>query len=203
MTLYLVRHGLAEAGAEHLDPGLAPTGHAQAKATAEALRGLNAGRLIVSPLRRTQETAAPIAEVLGLAPELREEVAEVFDPAMPAAERRAMFGPFMAGKWSDQPEPLRQWRARVVRTLVEIGVAAELEDRSVVVVSHYIAIGAAIGYALGDDRVVPLPIANCSVTTLAPGGSVITGLKLLVPASTAHLEGELVTGLRTALPGGP
>lgn len=200
MSLILIRHGLAAAGIDDLDPGLDAVGQEQARATAEVFRGTNVGRLVVSPLRRTRETAAPLADVLGLKPEIRDEVAEVFDPAMPPDERKAMIGPFMAGRWTDQPEPLQAWRTRVVRTLIEMGVMGRAAGHDVVVVSHYIAIGVAIGLALSDDRVVPLPIANCSISVLEAGR---LGLTLVAGGTTAHLPEELVTGVRTALPGGP
>jgi broad specificity phosphatase PhoE len=199
MTIYLIRHGLAAAGVDDLDPGLDAVGNAQARATAGALQGKDVSRLVVSPLRRTRETAAPIADVLGLDCEVREEVAEVFDPTMPAEERRAMIGPFMAGTWSGQPAVLLDWRARVVRTLQQLGREMTASGGDLVIVSHYIAIGVAIGEALGDDRVVPVPIANCSITTIE---AVDGRLELTEAASASHLPEELITGLRTALPGG-
>ncbi|MBA4181331.1 MAG: histidine phosphatase family protein [Anaerolinea sp.] len=200
MTIYLVRHGLAAAGVDDLDPGLSDLGHAQARATAEALKPKGAARLVVSPLRRTRETAAPVAAALGLEPELRDEVSEVFDPGMPAEDRKAMLGPFMAGKWADQPADLRAWRSRVVNALLEIGLATEAATGNLVVVSHYIAIGAAIGEATGDDRVVPAPIANCSITTLNVGHG---GFTLIAAASTAHLASDLITGTSTFTLGPP
>lgn len=198
MTIYLIRHGLALAGVDDLDPGLAPLGHEQAASTARALADLHASRLIVSPLRRTRETAIPIAAALALAPEIREEVAEVFDPSWPVGERRAMIGPFMAGNWAEQPQKLQDWRRRVVDTLLEAGLAAEASGHDLVVVSHYIAIGVAIGESTGDDRVVPAPMANASITTLRAGHG---GLQLLEAASTAHLAAALVTGVHTAQAG--
>ena len=200
--LYLVRHGLAAAGVADLDPGLDAVGHRQAKLTAEALNRPSISRLVVSPLRRTRETAAPLAELLGLAPDIRDEVAEVFDPSMPVAERTSMIGPFMAGRWSEQNEVLRAWRQRVVDTLVALGIAAAGDGGDIVVVSHYIAIGVAIGEARGDDRVVPVPIANCSITAIEVD-TVHKGLRVERAASVAHLPADLVTGLRQALPGGP
>lgn len=198
MTIYLVRHGLAAAGAEDLDPGLAELGHAQARATAEALRRANARYLAVSPLRRTQETAAPIAEALSLPPALREEVAEVFDPSMPPEQRRAMIGPFMAGRWSEQNRVLRAWRQRVIDALLQMARETASQGGDLVVVSHYIAISAAVGEATGDDRVVPAPIANCSITTLEAGEGRLT---LLEAGATRHLEPEFITGIHSALPG--
>jgi broad specificity phosphatase PhoE len=200
--LYLVRHGLAAAGVADLDPGLDAVGHRQAQVTAGTLSRPSVARLIVSPLRRTRETAAPLADLLGLAPEIRQEVAEVFDPSMPVAERSSMIGPFMAGRWSEQNDVLRAWRQRVVDTLLAFGLESEAKDQDVVIVSHYIAIGVAIGEATGDDRVVPVPIANCSITAIEID-AVHKGLRVQSAASIAHLPEELVTGLRQALPGGP
>ena len=97
MTIYLVRHGLADHESNPLDPGLSTLGQEQARATADALRHLSGARVIVSPLRRTLETAAPIAEALACEARVRVEVSEVFDPGTPAEERRAWLGPFMAG----------------------------------------------------------------------------------------------------------
>src|SRR5512146_2999053 len=49
MTMYLIRHGLAAAGAEDLDPGLAEIGRQQAAISAKVFAGLNVARLLVSP----------------------------------------------------------------------------------------------------------------------------------------------------------
>lgn len=196
MTLYLIRHGLAAAGLDDLDPGLAPLGHEQAQITARALGNLAPSRLVVSPLRRTRETAEPIAEAFGLEAEVREEVAEVFDPSVTAEERQAFIGPFMEGNWSDQDETLQVWRRRVVDTLIEMGSGAG----DVVVVSHYIAICVGIGEAIRNDRVVPVKLGNCSITKL---DEVNGKLALVAAGSTDHLTEEQITGVARALPGGP
>jgi broad specificity phosphatase PhoE len=196
VTLYLIRHGLASAGLDDLDPGLAPLGREQAAITARTLGGLTPSRLVVSPLRRTRETAEPIAQALGLEAEVRDEVAEVFDPSVPAEERQAFIGPFMEGTWSDQDETLRAWRQRVVDTLIEMGSGAG----DVIVVSHYIAICVGIGEAIRNDRVVPVKLGNCSVTKL---DEVNGKLALVAAGSTDHLSEEQITGVARALPGGP
>ncbi len=196
MTLYLIRHGLAAAGLDDLDPGLAPLGHEQAAITARSLGGATPSRLVVSPLRRTRETAVPIAEVFGLEPEIRKEVAEVFDPSVPPEERKAIIGPFMDGHWSNQNETLQDWRSRVIATLLALGE----DEGDVIVVSHYIAICAGIGEAIRNDRVVPVKLGNCSITKL----DVVNGkLTLGTAGSTAHLADDQVTGIARALPGGP
>src|SRR5688572_16546479 len=116
-TLYLVRHGVAAAGIEDLDPGLSDVGHTQARAAARALSDVGARRLVVSPLRRTRETADPIAIALGLEPEIREAVSEVFDPSLGVAERRSMLAAFLGGLWSEQTPELQRWRDRVIAAL--------------------------------------------------------------------------------------
>ena len=191
MTIYLIRHGQALAGSEDLDPGLAEIGHRQAQATADAMVERRVARLVVSPLKRTRETAEPIAGAFGLTAEVHEEVAEVFAPDMPVEQRTAMIGPFMAGRWSEQPDDLRAWRRRVVDTLIQLGLETAAADGDLVVVSHYIAIGVAIGEAMGDDRVVPVPMANCAITTIEAGHG---GLTLHEACSIVHLPAELVTG---------
>jgi broad specificity phosphatase PhoE len=195
MVMYLIRHGQAAAGSEDLDPGLAEIGHRQARATADALAGKRVTRLVVSPLRRTRETADPIARAFGLTAEVRDEVAEVFAPDMPVEQRTAMIGPFMAGRWSEQPGDLQAWRRRVVDTLISLGLETAAQDGNLVVVSHYIAIGVAIGEALGDDRVVPAPMANCAITTIEAGHG---GLTLVEACAVAHLPADLVTGAGAA-----
>jgi probable phosphoglycerate mutase len=81
----LVRHGAsapAVAGESfpmrdgHGDPELTEVGQAQAQAAAEALAGEDPAAIFVTPLRRTVQTAAPLAERLEMeavvVPELRE-----------------------------------------------------------------------------------------------------------------------------------
>jgi broad specificity phosphatase PhoE len=192
MTLYLVRHGRAAAGVEQLDPGLDDVGKSQAEHVAAALRDRGARRLVSSPLRRARETAAPIAAALGLVPEIREEVSEVFDPTMTTSDRRAMLVPLLSGLWSAQPAELREWRDRVVRIFVELG-----RDRTIVV-SHFVAISAAIGASTDDDRVSPCALANASITTLEVAGG---RLVLRRPGEVAHLPPDEITATHAALPG--
>jgi broad specificity phosphatase PhoE len=184
MTLYLVRHGKAEAGVEHPDPGLDAVGKAQAERAAQALRVSGAVRLVSSPLLRARETAAPIAAALGLAPIIREEVSEVFDPAMPVHTRRDALIPLLSGKWSEQSPALQKWREGVLSALVELG------SQKTIVVSHFVAICAAIGAATEDDRVSPCALANASITIM----QVVDGqLTLRRPGEVSHLSRDEIT----------
>ncbi len=190
MTIYLVRHGRAEAGVEHPDPGLDDVGRSQAERAAAALKKTGAKRLICSPLRRARETAAPIAEALGVSPEIRDEVSEVFDPSLEVGARRDMLIPLLSGRWSEQIEPLRRWRDRVIGALVALG------SEKVVVVSHFVAISAAIGASTEDDRVSPCALANASITTM----EVVDGaLHLRRPGEVSHLSRDEITATHAAI----
>lgn len=83
MRLLLVRHGQTTSNVgHHLDtaaPGASLTdlGRVQAGAVPEALGGEDITSIFVSNLVRTQETAAPLAEVRGLVPNIREGLREI------------------------------------------------------------------------------------------------------------------------------
>lgn len=68
-VVILVRH--AEKAAEPADdPGLSPAGEARALALVAALRGAKVTAVITSQLRRTIESARPVAEARGVTPEV-------------------------------------------------------------------------------------------------------------------------------------
>lgn len=82
----LVRHGESEAAVDgehfplldgHGDPALAPEGRSQAGLLAERLSGERVDAIYVTSLRRTSETAAPLATALGIEPLVEPELREV------------------------------------------------------------------------------------------------------------------------------
>ncbi len=81
MQLLFVRHAQpawVEDGKSQLNPRLTDLGHAQAEALAESAKGWSAPTaLLVSPTQRTRQTAAPLADVLGLEPEIIDWFEEV------------------------------------------------------------------------------------------------------------------------------
>ena len=158
----LVRHGEAAAGWDgDVDPGLSDLGRSQAAQVAADLTGLAGTPLVVSPLARTRETAAPIAEVLGVVPTVDPAVGEVVVPTEHASltARGTWLRGFMAGGWTGVHPELATWRDGVLGALRALPGDA-------VVVTHFVAINAAVGAALGDDRVVSFRPANCSRTIL-------------------------------------
>jgi probable phosphoglycerate mutase len=85
MELLLIRHGLPvriDQSEGPADPGLAPSGRQQAEALAAWLAGEGVDAVYSSPLRRAVETAAPLADRLGLEPTVVDGLAE-FDRESP------------------------------------------------------------------------------------------------------------------------
>jgi 2,3-bisphosphoglycerate-dependent phosphoglycerate mutase len=85
--LILVRHGESEPLVPgrpfplvdgHGDPALAPDGQVQAQQVAARLAGHPIDAMYVSTLRRTVETAAPLAALLGIEPTVERDLREVY-----------------------------------------------------------------------------------------------------------------------------
>ena len=160
VRLYLVRHGKAAAAfSEAHDPGLDATGAAQAETMAERLAPLGPLPIITSPLRRTRETAIPLEKRGRFTARIEPAVGEIPSPMNDPAARGTWLRGVMAGVWSAQADELRAWRQQVVDTLVAL-------PRPTVVVTHFVAINVAVGFADGDDRVVGFAPDNCSVSVL-------------------------------------
>jgi probable phosphoglycerate mutase len=156
----LVRHGASEAAVVgskfplvdgHSDPALSEPGKAQAEMVAAALaKSEEAGGLFVTNLRRTQETAAPLAEAIGLEPQLVPELREVFLGDFEGGEyriRSARGDPIIARvfaeeRWDAIPngEPWADFGARVSAGVEQI-VAAVGPNTSAVAVVHGAVIG--------------------------------------------------------------
>jgi broad specificity phosphatase PhoE len=158
--LYLVRHGRATAGWEEDDPGLDDVGRAQAVAVAEHLTPLGPLALVTSPLRRCRETAAPFVARWETAATVSPAVRELPSPdGVPAAGRPAWLRSVMGGTWAALGPHYVRFRDDAIAFLRSLA-------GDTVVVSHFVAINAAVGAATGDDRVVILSLDNCSVTMI-------------------------------------
>jgi len=158
----------------HGDPPLAPEGHAQAEQVGERLAHERIDAIYVTSLRRTHETAAPLARRLGLTPIeepalrevflgewegelLRQKVAEV-DPLVPIM--------FREQRWDVIPgaESHEQLEARVRPALARI--AANHPDGRVVVVVHGGIIGCIMALATGSVPFAFLGADNASISNL-------------------------------------
>ena len=157
MELILIRHGLpvskvSEDGAP-ADPPLSEVGRAQAEAVGEWLAEESIDRIIVSPLRRAQETAAPLARRLGIEPEIEPRIAEYdreSDTYIPLEELRELdyeaWRDFMRRGYPEGLD-LESFRHGVVTACDE--VIAENPGRRVALVCHGGVINAWAAHVIG------------------------------------------------------
>lgn len=158
--LHLVRHGKAAAGWDaDLDPGLNAEGRAQAEMLADTLEPQGPLTILVSPMKRTRETAAPLEARWGAAGLIEPAVSEIPSPTVDLKARRAWLDRVMAGRWPELEPELLPWRQAIIDRLLALR-----EDT--VVISHFIAINVAVGRATGDERVVCFRPDHCSETVL-------------------------------------
>jgi probable phosphoglycerate mutase len=166
-TLLLVRHGESEeaeidrpfplAGG-HGDPALAPVGRRQAEAVCARLAAEGVDAIVVTTLRRTAETAAPLAGALGLVPSVESGLREVHlgEWEGGAYRRRVIEGDpaarqmFATQRWDAIPgaESNEAFAARVRDGIAR--VAAANAGRRVAVFAHGGTIGTVLALASGS-----------------------------------------------------
>lgn len=140
--LTLVRHGEpTDAWGELGDPGLSERGRMQAEALAEELAEELAATgprpIVVSPTRRTRETAAPLERRWGVTGRIEPAVGEVFVPP-DVPDPRAWLEALLATPLDAWDEVSSAWAKSVREAL------ARVEDDAVVF-THFVAIRVATG----------------------------------------------------------
>lgn len=163
IDLYLCRHGRTQLNVAgvlrgRLDPELDLVGRAEARDLAEELGRLDPARVVSSPLLRARDTASPIAAAAGLGVELDDRFIDRdygrFN-GLPAADISAEYGSIDA---APGVEPAVQVVQRASEGLGEL-IAAALDDRPIVVVSHDIVIrlllNALVPHPNGSEHVQP------------------------------------------------
>ena len=215
MLQFLVRHGESVSNLEgrvqgQEDVELSPLGREQARRVADWARTLAAstgisqiriGEIWTSPLKRARETAAVIADTLGLPlafdEQLRELHAGIFQGHLWADLERTF--PDEVARWRsgdvDYVIPGGESRAQLAaRGRVVLEALAARETPGMIVVAHGGILTAALGSMLGRQHPLlaaaaerpftKLPaLANCSVTQLAWPGP-----QLVAFNDTAHLD---------------
>lgn len=180
----------------HGDPALDPVGVDQAELVGERLARLPIDAIYVTTLRRTHQTAAPLAERTGLTPMVEADLREVhlgewegelyrqrMAEGHPDAMRMIAEQRWDAIPGGERNDDLRQR----VRGAIDRIVAAHADQR-VVVVSH----GGIIAEVMAQATRTPHPfmflgVANASITHL-----VVTGDRWIVRRfnDTAHLPDD-------------
>ena len=182
------------------DPELSDAGHEQARHLAAYLRSEAIHALYASPMRRARETAAPVAEAIGLAITIVDGVAE-FDrhqgEYIPAEEMKATNHPrwqaMMAGERLESDIPPEDFHADVVSS-VEAVIEAN-PGRKAVIVCHGGVINAYLTHVLGLPAGPGFFYPN--YTSIHRVAASRGGVKsILTMNETAHLRG---TGLPVGL----
>jgi probable phosphoglycerate mutase len=200
--LLLVRHGESaparlDAPAPrvdgHSDPELAPEGRTQAEQLADRLVHEHIDAIYVTTLRRTAETAAPLAARLGLEPRVEPDLREVYLGEWEGVAFRKYVGEhhptavqmFLEQRWDVIPEAESNaaFASRVKAGLDRI-VAAHPGQRVVVVV-HGGVIGQALALATGASTFSFLGADNASISQIVamPAPWVVRRFN-----DTAHLD---------------
>lgn len=185
--ILLVRHGESMPGRPgeefptwegHADPPLAPDGERQARALAERLVAAEVHAIYVTPLQRTRQTIAPLADKLGITPQVEPDLIEVHlgewegvTFRIKAEERdRVAMQAFAEQSWEVIPgaERTADFEQRVRRGISRI--AAAHPDEHVVVVVHGGVIGQVLALATGSQRFAFVGADNASISQIVVDG---------------------------------
>ncbi len=181
-TIVLVRHGETDWNRDNrfqgrADPPLNDTGREQARVLAGALSDESFAAAYTSPLRRAAETAATLADALGVDALPDGSLMEVDVGSWSGLTRAEVEARFPEGyaRWLeyghgwDDGETYDELGVRVVSGLVDI--AAQHRDEVVLAVTHggpiRSALAAAEGVAFDEARRSIHVIDNCAVVRLA------------------------------------
>lgn len=166
--VYMVRHGRAAANfTSDRDPGLDDLGREQAIQAASVLAAHAPLALLSSPLKRAQETAAPLSEHLKQVVTIDSRVAEVPSHNIALEDRGAWLQTVMQGQWSEQSEALQQWRDHMAQCFMAC-------SKDTAIFSHFVAINAMVSYATQRDEVLVCRPDNGSITLFEVQSSGIT-----------------------------
>lgn len=190
MELLLIRHALPVRVDEGdvdgpADPELSEVGRLQARALDGWLAGEQIDAVWSSPMRRALETAAPLAERLGLEAVVDEGLAEYDRHAVsyiPIEELKAANDP----RWNQLPERPEEFAAEVVEAVERI-IAAHAGQR-VAVVCHGGVVNAYAGHVLGiTDPLFFLPHYTSISRVLASAAGVRSIASLNEAGHIRHL----------------
>lgn len=186
--IFLVRHGeSAPAKASEpfdmvdgqADPDLAPEGREHALRVGTRMADERISALYVTTLRRTSQTAAPLAEKLGLTPELEPDMREIHlgDWEGGLFRRYTSEGhPIVERLWEEQrwdvipgAEPMEAFSGRIRAAIGRL--AAANPDRRIAVFTHGGVIGEVFAQASGaTNRFAFLGADNGSISHLVVSG---------------------------------
>ncbi len=193
--LWLIRHGDAIPGPDEIIPSgiyddlpLSKIGREQARSLAERLGETRFDAIYTSPLKRCQQTAAPLAERLNLTPVIVPDLREIYigeirplptdtndlEALSKALQERQIDIVRIAGEngnWDaiKNSEPASEFRHRIITALDDI--AANHGGQRVLVFAHGGVINAYAAAVLGLQKDFFFPCGNTSITVVRVAGS--------------------------------
>jgi probable phosphoglycerate mutase len=207
--ILLVRHGESEPAVVGQsfalldgqgDPALSPEGEAEAEQVAARLASEHVDAIYVSTLRRTAQTAAPLAQRLGITPVVDADLREVFLGEWEgggvyrqrvADQDELAVRMFAEQRWDVIPgaEPADEFAQRVRGAITRIA-AAHLDQR-VVVVAHGGVIGEILHQTTESRPFAFIGADNASICHI-----VITPERWILRRfnDTSHLQRAMTTG---------
>lgn len=157
MELLLIRHALPirrELDEGIADPQLSPEGLAQAEHLANYLSSERIHAVYASPLRRAQQTAAPLAKVQGVEIVTEDDVAEWdrnSNEYVPVEELKAANDPrwqaMLRGEWNVHEESPDEFNGRCVNAVERL--IAQHSGQTIAIVCHGGVINAYLVHVLG------------------------------------------------------
>ena len=170
-TLHLIRHGEAAASwQQNPDPGLSEQGRGQAVSLVPDLSLQPLDHLVSSPLRRAQETAAPLAAARQLPVIIERAFREIPTPPLIALENRLAWLKSCAHQTGGEADPVvLEWRDDILQALQSL-------DGQVVIFTHFMVMNMVLGHLRGVDQLVCYQPDYCSILSLQKTG---TRLQLL------------------------
>ncbi len=195
MELLLIRHALpmrVEGADGPADPPLSETGHRQAEALVRWLEPEPIDALVVSPMVRARETAAPLAVARRLDAVIHDGVAEFdkdADSYVPMEDLKAAGDPRWqeivdGGYFGDGALTPEEFQATVVEAVEQ--VVAGNAGRTAAIVCHGGVINAYVAHVLGIDDLLFFEPGYTSITRVRASRR---GHRMLVSLNeTAHLR---------------
>lgn len=180
MELVVARHARPEAetrvDGERADPPLSELGRRQAQSLADLLAGEDVDHIVTSTMRRALETANPLVQRLGLAPEALEGLEEsdrhrsLYVPAEEMSRDHEIVQEFLADRESVFGGDYPAFRVRVLEAFD--GIIDRNRGRTVVVVCHGMVMSVFLQAILGHDDPFRLMHDYCGIlrVTASPNG---------------------------------
>jgi broad specificity phosphatase PhoE len=161
------------------NPELSEDGREQAEAVAAELQARLPGPLpiMISPLLRCRETAAPLRALWGVEPLVEPRVAEIPGPPASAMPRDEWLRRALVAEWpaliqlsrtlqSGYDATLMIWRKGVLDAALE-------RDRDTVIFSHFVPVNVLTGHATRSERVACFLPDHTSITIFETVGAQI------------------------------